>query len=312
MDQLGRDRRLPPVAVTKDKTVGVVGSGPAGMTAAQDLAEAGYGVHLYEMTDRLGGMMVWGIPAFRLPAGIIQEDMDRILERCPGIEVHLDTGLGREVTLDELKERHDAVLLCIGSWWGKTMGVPGDDDPRVVDGVSFLRRVNGGERPEMPETVVVVGGGDVAMDACRVARRLPGCKRVKVVYRRGPEQIPARKDELHGAVKEGIEFVYNTQQVAVAESGNEIALRCVITRMGEPEEDGRRRAIPRGGDGARHPLRHGDLRGRPAGGERPTSTASTSWTGTASAPTSTPCARRTTASSRPETAPSGARPSSWP
>ena len=244
MDQLGRDRRQPPVAVTKDETVGIVGSGPAGMTAAQDLAEAGYEVHLYEMTDRLGGMMVWGIPAFRLPAGIIQEDMDRILDRCPGVKVHLGAALGRDVTLDQLKERHDAVLLCIGSWWGKTMGVSGDDDPRVVDGVSFLRRVNGGERPELPETVVVVGGGDVAMDACRVARRLPGCKRVKVVYRRGPEQIPARKDELHGAVKEGVEFVYNTQQVAVVKSGNEIALRCVITRMGDPEEDGRRRAIP--------------------------------------------------------------------
>ena len=244
MDQLGRDHHLPPVDVTKEKTVGIVGSGPAGMTAAQDLAEAGYEVHLYEMSDRLGGMMVWGIPAFRLPVGIIQEDMDRILNHCPGIKVHFNTALGQEVTLDELKERHDAVLLCIGSWWGKTMGVPGDDDPRVIDGVSFLRRVNGGERPELPETVVVVGGGDVAMDACRVSKRLPGCTDVKVVYRRGPEEIPARKDELHGAIKEDIEFVYNTQQVAVVSSGNEIALRCVITRMGEPDEDGRRRAIP--------------------------------------------------------------------
>ena len=244
MDQLGKDHHLPPVEVTQDKTVGIVGSGPAGMTAAQDLAEAGYEVHLYEMTDLLGGMMVWGIPAFRLPVGIIQEDMDRILNHCPGIEVHFNTTLGQDVTLDELKERHDAVLLCIGSWWGKTMGVPGDDDPRVIDGVSFLRRVNGGERPELPETVVVVGGGDVAMDACRVAKRLPGCKHVKVVYRRGPDEIPARKDELHGAIKEDIDFVYNTQQVSVVSSGNEIALRCVITKMGEPDEDGRRKAIP--------------------------------------------------------------------
>jgi NADPH-dependent glutamate synthase beta subunit-like oxidoreductase len=244
MDQLGKDYHLPAIEVTKSQTVGIVGSGPAGMTAAQDLAEAGYGVHLYEMTDRLGGMMVWGIPAFRLPAGIIQEDMDRILKHCPGIKVHYSTKLGQDVTLDELKERHDAVLLCIGSWWGKNMGVPGDDDPRVVDGVSFLRQVNGGERPELPETVVVVGGGDVAMDACRVAKRLPGCKEVKVVYRRGPEEIPARKDELHGAIKEDIQFIYNTQQVAVVSNGNEIALRCVITKMGDPDEDGRRSAVP--------------------------------------------------------------------
>ena len=96
------------------------------------------------------------------------------------------------------------MVLAIGSWWGKTMGIPGDDDSRVIDGVQFLRDVNDGARPEMPETVVVVGGGDVAMDACRVAKRLPGCKDVKVIYRRGPDEIPARAIELEGANKEGI------------------------------------------------------------------------------------------------------------
>ena len=107
------------------------------------------------------------------------------------------------MSLGELEERHDAVLLTIGAWWGKPMGIPGEEDERVVDGVGFLRRVNAGERPEMPETVVVVGGGDVAMDACRVAKRLPGCRHVKVIYRRGPGEIPARKIELHHAIKEG-------------------------------------------------------------------------------------------------------------
>ena len=244
MDQLGRDHHLPPVPVSKSETIGIVGAGPAGLTAAHDLAIAGYAVHVYEMSDRLGGMMVWGIPAFRLPPGIIDEDNERLLKRCPGIEVHLNTALGDDVTLDELKERHDAVLLTIGAWWGKTMGIPGEDDERVVDGVGFLRRVNGGERPELPETVVVVGGGDVAMDACRVAMRLPGCKDVKVVYRRGPDEIPARRDELEGAIKEDIEFVYNTQQVAVVPDGNGLALRCVKTELGEPEADGRRRPVP--------------------------------------------------------------------
>ena len=240
MDKLGRTWRAPVVPVTRKETVGIVGSGPAGLTAAQDLAEAGFAVHVYEMTDRPGGMMIWGIPAFRLPPGIIQEDLDRMLAHCPGIKVHVNTALGRDVTLDELKRRHDAVLLTIGSWWGKGMDIPGADDTRVVDGVGFLRRVNGGERPTLPETVVVVGGGDVAMDACRVARRLPGCKEVKVVYRRGPNEIPARKDELWGAVKEGIEIVYNTQPVAV-KAGNDFGLRCVTTRLGQPDEDGRRR-----------------------------------------------------------------------
>ena len=211
--------------------------------AAHDLCVAGYAVHVYEMTDRLGGMMIWGIPAFRLPPGIIDEDVDRLMQRCPGLEVHLDTALGREVSLGELKERHDAVLLTIGAWWGKPMGIPGEEDERVVDGVGFLRRVNAGERPEMPETVVVVGGGDVAMDACRVAKRLPGCKHVKVIYRRGPGEIPARKIELHHAIKEDVEFLYHTQQVAVVPRGNQLALKCVKTALGEPDDDGRRRPV---------------------------------------------------------------------
>jgi NADPH-dependent glutamate synthase beta subunit-like oxidoreductase len=243
MDRLGRDHHLPTVPVSRTQTVGIVGSGPAGLTAAQDLAEAGYAVHVYEMTDRLGGMMVWGIPAFRLPPGIIDEDMDRMMKHCPGIEVHLNSALGHDVTLNELKARHDAVILAIGSWWGKPMGISGEDDPRVVDGVGFLRRVNAGERPEMPETVVVVGGGDVAMDACRVAKRLPGCKHVKVVYRRGPDEIPARRDELEGAIKEDVEFVYNTQQIAVVPAGDGLALRCAQTTAGEPDADGRRRPV---------------------------------------------------------------------
>lgn len=248
MDRLGKDFRAPVVNVSKAGTVGIVGGGPAGMTAAQDLAEAGYEVHVYEMTDRLGGMMIWGIPAFRLPPGIIQEDMDRMLDHCPGIRVHLNTPLGREmgdggVTLDELKERHDFVLLTIGAWWGKSMKIRGDDDERVVDGVGFLRRVNDGERPEMPSVVTVIGGGDVAMDACRAAARLPGCETVKVIYRRGPDEIPARKDELDGALKEDIRIIYNTQPVGIVPDGNGLKLRCVETEPGEPDEDGRRRPV---------------------------------------------------------------------
>ncbi len=243
MDKLGRDHHLPAVAVTRSETVAIVGAGPAGLTAAQDLAEAGYAVHVYEASDRLGGMMVWGIPAFRLPPGIIEEDTERMLKHCPGIEVHLDTALGADVSLAELKSRHDAVLLTIGSWWGKALDVPGAEDGRVVDGVGFLRRVNAGERPEMPARVVVVGGGDVAMDACRVTRRLPGCESVAVVYRRGAVDIPARRDELEGAIKEGVEFAYSTQQTAVVPRGNAIALRCVKTEPGEPDADGRRRPV---------------------------------------------------------------------
>ena len=252
MDKVGHDYDPSPQPVTESKTAGIVGSGPAGLTAAHELCAAGYEVHVYEMTDRLGGMMIWGIPAFRLPPGIIQEDIDRLTHRFPGLNVHLNTAIGRDVSLAQLKQHHDVVLLAIGSWWGKPMGIAGEDDPRVIDGVGFLRRVNAGERPELPSTVVVVGGGDVAMDACRVAKRLPGCDHVKVIYRRGPEEIPARRIELEGAIKEGIEFVYHTQQMSVEQRGNELKLRCIKTEPGEPDEDGRRRpvAIP----GSEHDL----------------------------------------------------------
>ena len=240
MDKVGHDYDPPPLPVTQKETVAVVGSGPAGMVAVHDLCEAGFEVHLYEMTDRLGGMMIWGIPAFRLPQHIIQEDIDRLTSRCPGLKVHLNTALGKDVTLEELKERHDAIILAIGSWWGKKMNIPGEEDERVIDGVQFLRDINAGARPEMPETVVVIGGGDVAMDACRAALRLPGCEKVKVVYRRGSEDIPARKIELEGAIEEGIEFIYNTQQVSIELTNSGLDLNCVTTKAGPPDEDGRR------------------------------------------------------------------------
>ncbi len=239
MDELGPTYRPEPVATTRSQSIGIVGSGPAGLTAAHDLCVAGFQVDVYEMTDRAGGTMVWGIPEFRLPPGIIDEDIARLKHKCPGLQIHLNTPLGEGVSLEALKERHDAVLLAIGSWWGKPMGIAGESDERVIDGVSFLRRVNAGERPHLPETVVVVGGGDVAMDACRVAKRLPGCKTVKVVYRRGPDEIPARKIELHHALKEEVEFVYNTLQTRVQITEDGLRLSCVRTQAGVLDQDGR-------------------------------------------------------------------------
>ena len=243
MNQLGANFRPESIPVTRTETIGIVGSGPAGLTAAHDLCVAGFEVHVYEMTDRLGGTMIWGIPEFRLPPGIIEEDIERLKHKCPGLKIHLNSELGDTVSLEVLKSRHDAVLLAIGAWWGKSMSIPGEKSDRVVDGVSFLRRINDGERPQLPETVVVVGGGDVAMDACRVAKRLPGCKTVKVIYRRGPEDIPARKIELHHAVREEVEFIYNTLQTDVLETEEGLSLKCVRTEAGEPDEDGRRSPV---------------------------------------------------------------------
>ena len=240
LDTLGPGYALPPVKVTQEKTVAVVGAGPAGLTAAHDLAEAGYEVHVYEASNKLGGMMFWGIPRFRLPEGVVQQDIDRITGHCPGIKIHLNSALGEQVTLDELKQKHDAVLLSIGAFVGKKMELPGESEPFVQDGVGFLYRINSGERPTLPETVLVIGGGDVSMDACRAAIRLPGVKNVKVIYRRDAEGMPARKEELQGAIDEGIEIVYNTQPVEVIDGKT---LRCIRTEMGESGEDGRRRPV---------------------------------------------------------------------
>ena len=258
LESLGPGYALPPVEVTEDKTVAIVGAGPAGLTAAHDLAEAGYEVHLHEVTDKLGGMMFWGIPRFRLPESALQQDIDRIVKHCPGIKIHLNSALGSDVTLEELKQKHDAVLLAIGAFVGKPMGVPDESEPFVRDGVGFLYEVNAGARPTLPETVLVIGGGDVAMDACRVARRLPGVKDVKVVYRRDYEAMPARREELHGAIEEGIEIIYNTQPVGVVDGGAALrAHRARRARRGWPPPADQPR-----GFGTRHRVRAGHRRGR--------------------------------------------------
>ncbi|MCI4679019.1 FAD-dependent oxidoreductase [Rhodoblastus acidophilus] len=240
LDALGPTYRLPAVAPDKAKRVAIIGAGPAGLTAAQDIAFAGYPVDLYEAQSKPGGMALWGIPDFRLPQSVVQDDIDRILQRCPGISLHLDSPLGEKVKLEDLRRSHDAVLLAIGASAGKKLGIPGDDGAHVIDGVTFLNRVNGGDRPVLPKTIVVIGGGDVAMDACRSALRLGGVEKVIVAYRRGPAEIPARRYELEAARAEGVEFLYNVAPVAVLDGDDQAVLRCKKTALGAPGVDGRR------------------------------------------------------------------------
>ena len=245
LDRLGPEYRLLPVTPNKDKRVAIVGACPAGLTAAQDIAEAGFRVDVYEALPRAGGMMAWGIPAFRLPRDVLAGDISRLLARCPGIALHLSSPLGEAMTLDGLAGNYSAVLLTVGASAGKPLGIPGDGLPPVQDGVRFLNEVASGKQPAMPETVLVVGGGDVAMDACRTALRLPGVKRVKVIYRRGPDEIPARKHEIAAAQAEGVEIVYNLQPTSIEPGpGGDVTLRCVQTCLGEPGPDGRRTFAP--------------------------------------------------------------------
>lgn len=144
-ENIGKGFQRPPVKVTKKKTVGIVGAGPAGLTAAQDLAEAGYAVYVYEKKAALGGMMAAGIPSFRLPPALLIQDIERLLKHCPGIKIHTGCELGKDVTLAELKKRHDAVLLAIGLWQDRKLGVPGEDDGiQGLHGIQFLTDINGG------------------------------------------------------------------------------------------------------------------------------------------------------------------------
>ena len=238
MERLGDHQPLPAVAVSRTETVGIVGGGPGGLTAAHDLALAGYAVHVYESSERLGGMMAWGIPAFLLPAKALDEDIERMMKRCPGIEVHLGRALGEHVTLDELKQRHDAVLLAIGLTWGKKLPIPGGDNPRIMDGVGFLHRVCGGERPDLPDDVLVIGGGDVAIDVARSAVRL-GAGKVRMMCLEGRENMPAQEREVAAAEYEGIEILNDRLPVEVLDDAN--GLRLVRTEGGGLDENGQLR-----------------------------------------------------------------------
>ncbi len=202
-DRLGSDYHLPPVAVTRKESIGIVGGGPTGLTAAQNLAEAGYTVHIYEQADRLGGMMNT-IPRFRLPPELIQQDIQRILDHCPGITVHLDMGLGNEVSLEELKQRHDAVLIAIGLCKDRSLSVPGEDpDLNGIYGVDLLHQLSRGESIELNGPTVVVGGGNVAMDMARTALRC-GSRQVDLYCLESREEMPAWEHEILQAEAEGV------------------------------------------------------------------------------------------------------------
>ncbi|MCJ8499719.1 FAD-dependent oxidoreductase [Desulfatitalea alkaliphila] len=203
MDRLGADYHLPPVPVTRTRTIAIVGGGPAGLTAAQDLAEAGYAVHLHEAGDRLGGMMN-AIPPFRLPANLLQQDIRRILAHCPGITVHYNSALGAQIDLATLETRHDAVLLTIGLSIDRPLTVPGlSPETAGVHGIRWMEAVARGDAPRLAGAVVVVGGGNVAMDMARAALR-HGAESVDLFCLESRQEMPAWPHEIEQAVTEGV------------------------------------------------------------------------------------------------------------
>ncbi len=228
----------------RDARVAVIGSGPAGLTVAYYLRLKGYQVTIFEALDQLGGMLRVGIPDYRLPPHILDQEIAHILDH--GIEVQTGVRLGQDVDLDQLKASgFNAIFIGIGAHGSINLNIPGEADTAgVIDAVRFLRQVNLGDRSLPGERICVIGGGNVAIDAARAARRL-GARTVTVVYRRSEKEMPAYAEEILGARAENIQFAYLTAPIGIqAENGQVTGLTCMRTELGPPDASGRRRPVP--------------------------------------------------------------------
>ena len=235
------------------RKVAVIGSGPSGLTCAGDLAKHGYQVTVFEALHHAGGVLVYGIPEFRLPKQRVVEPEIENLRRL-GVEIRTNVIIGKSITIDQLFEdmEYDAVYIASGAGLPKFMGVKGETLIGVISANELLTRTNlmhgYDEQYDTPiylgKKVIVVGGGNVAMDAARTALRLGS--EVTVVYRRGQEDMPARREEVHHAMEEGVQFMFQTAPVEILGNvdGTVRALRCVKMAMGEPDEKGRRKFSP--------------------------------------------------------------------
>ncbi|MDR1731789.1 MAG: FAD-dependent oxidoreductase [Synergistaceae bacterium] len=232
-----------PKIVENGKKIVVIGAGPAGLSCAYFARRMGYGVTICERQSRLGGMMRYGIPDYRLPPEVVDEEAQWILDH--GITVKTGVALGKDISLEDLRGEYDAVVLAMGCWKSSSMRVEGEKLAGVVGGINFLYTVNTHNPMKIGKRVAVVGGGNTAMDACRSARRL-GAEKVYVVYRRTREEMPAEDVEIREAMEEGVEFVYLAAPKAIRGSGKVETLLCERMKLGEPDASGRRSPVPTG------------------------------------------------------------------
>ena len=236
------DTFRPEIKPATGKSIAVVGSGPAGLSCAYFLAKEGHYVTIFEAMPEPGGMLRYGIPEYRLPKSVLDEEVELIKDM--GIEIKYNTKLGEDITLDFLKKQYDAVFLGIGAWESSSMRCTGEEKNGVLGGIDFLRDVTLNNPVNLGRKVLVVGGGNTAMDVARSAARL-GAQKVSVLYRRTREEMPAEDIEIEEAEEEGIEFIYLVAPIEVVGNENKVSgLRCQKMRLGEPDASGRRKPEP--------------------------------------------------------------------
>jgi NADPH-dependent glutamate synthase beta subunit-like oxidoreductase len=240
-----------------NEKIAVVGSGPSGLSCAYQLARRGYKVTVFEAFEKPGGMLRYGIPRYRLPREVLDAEIQRILDL--GVELKTGVTIGKEVTLEDLKKDYAAVFVGIGAHKGKTMGLPGEEGPGIYTGTDFLNKANSGETLDLGEKVVIVGGGDTAIDAARVSLRLSSDAatmsrrmgaEVTILYRRTRNEMPAIAREIEEALEEGIRIEFLAAPARIDRDADGRIKKLSVQRMelGEPDDSGRRRPVPIEGD----------------------------------------------------------------
>ncbi len=234
---------VPEVAEETGKSVAIIGGGPMGLSAAYFLRQMGHAVTIYEQMPKAGGMLRYGIPEYRLPKAVLDEEILTIEEM--GVDIETNVKIGVDIPFETIREENDAVLLGIGAWVSTGVGCPGEDAEGVIGGIDFLRRVVRNDEIKLGDKVAIVGGGNTAMDACRTAVRL-GAKEVYNIYRRTKDEMPADRVEIEEAEEEGVIFKNLTNPIEVKKDKNghikEVVLQ--VMELGEPDASGRRKPVP--------------------------------------------------------------------
>lgn len=239
---LNGDSYLPEIKEKSHARVAIIGGGPAGLTAAYYLNIMGHSVTVYDMMEKMGGMLRYGIPQYRLPKEVLDKEIE-IIEKS-GVKLVNNVKLGKDFTIESLKAENDAVIVAVGAWQSSSMRTPGEDLQGVYGGIDFLRAVIKGNAPDIGERVAICGGGNTAMDACRTAVRL-GAKEVYVIYRRTRAEMPADALEIDEAEEEGVIYKFLTNPLSFnGENGKLKSVTLQLMELGEPDASGRRRPVP--------------------------------------------------------------------